>query len=229
MLFITGDLHGDIDVSKLNTKNFPIQRELTKDDYVIVAGDFGFVWGGECAKSDSHWQQWLDEKPFTTLFIDGNHENHELLQQYPVTEWNGGKVHQIQPSIYHLMRGQVFEIDGKTFFTMGGATSHDKEHRREGISWWPGEMPSQEEYAEAERNLEKHNWKVDYVITHCAPTSLQTYVSVDYKPDELTTFLESLYERLNWKMWYMGHYHRDQFFGRYRILYNDIIEIRSDS
>lgn len=128
-----------------------------------------------------------------------------------------------------MMRGQVFEIDGKTFFTMGGAASHDKEHRREGISWWPGEMPSQAEYAEAERNLEKHNWKVDYVITHCAPTSLQTYLSVDYQPDELTTFFESLYERLDWKTWYAGHYHRDQLCGRYRILYKDILEIRTDT
>ena len=97
MIFVTGDTHGEIDISKLNTKNFPIQRELTKDDYVIVTGDFGLVWDG--SKADRHWQQWLNEKPFTTLFVDGNHENHELLQQYPVTEWNGGKVHQIQPSI----------------------------------------------------------------------------------------------------------------------------------
>ena len=127
------------------------------------------------------------------------------------------------------MRGQVFEIEGKTFFTMGGAASHDKEFRREGISWWPGEMPSQEEYAEAERNLEKHNWNVDYVITHCGPTSLQAYMSADYKPDELTTFFDSLYERLKWKMWYMGHYHRDEICGWYRLLYHDILEIRYDT
>lgn len=43
MIFITGDVHGEIDIHKLNTKNFPIQRELTKDDYVMVAGDFGLV------------------------------------------------------------------------------------------------------------------------------------------------------------------------------------------
>ena len=111
MIFITGDLHGEFDIHKLNTTSFPVQSDLTKDDYVIVCGDFGLVWRDKNDKTDLYWQRWLNNKPFTTLFIDGNHENHDLLQQYPVTEWNGGKVHQIQPSIFHLMRGQVFEIE----------------------------------------------------------------------------------------------------------------------
>lgn len=225
MIFITGDTHGCLDIHKLNNACFPIQSNLTKNDYVIICGDFGLVWGGANANTDAYWQRWLNEKPFTTLFIDGNHENHELLQKYPLTEWHGGMVHVIQPSILHLIRGQVFEIDGKTFFTMGGAASHDKEHRKEGISWWPGEMPSAEEYTEAERNLEKYNWNVDYVLTHCAPSSVQTYMCSDYMPDELTVFLESVRERLTWKTWYMGHYHKDELYGKYRMLYNDVIEI----
>lgn len=226
MIFVTGDLHGHLDIHKLNTKRFPIQKKLTKDDYVIVCGDFGLVWGGEYAKEDRHWQKWLNEKTFTTLFVDGNHENHDLLQQYPVTEWHGGKMHQIQPSVLHLMRGQVFEINGRTFFTMGGAASHDKKYRTEGRSWWPGELPSKEEYTEAERNLAEAGWKVDYILTHCAPTSVQSYFGAgSYAPDPLTNFLESLYERVQWQMWYLGHYHVDKPFGKYRILYDDIIEI----
>ena len=226
MIYITGDTHGCVDIHKLNTKQFPIQSELSKDDYVIICGDFGCVWGGYMAKEDKYWQEWLENKPFTTLFIDGNHENHDLLQEYPVTEWRGGKVHAIQPSILHLMRGQVFEIDHKTFFTMGGAASHDKEHRKEGVSWWPGEMPSQEDYAEAERNLERVGWKVDYVLTHCAPTSVQSVMSGGYEPDVLTDYLDDLSKRLTYSTWYTGHYHRDELYGRFRILYNDILEIR---
>ena len=78
MIYITGDIHGDIDIRKLNYKNFPDQRTLSRLDYVIICGDFGFPWGyqnrtGENAE-DSYWLNWLDRKPFTTLFIDGNHE-----------------------------------------------------------------------------------------------------------------------------------------------------------
>ena len=68
---------------------------------------------------------WLEGKPFTTLFVDGNHENFDRLYAYPVEEWHGGKVHKIRPSVIHMMRGQVFAIDGKSVFTFGGASSHD--------------------------------------------------------------------------------------------------------
>ena len=41
----------------------------------------------------------------------------------------------ISDSICHLMRGQVFDIDGKTFFTFGGGNSIDKAWRTPGVSW----------------------------------------------------------------------------------------------
>ncbi len=39
MIFITGDCHGKFDKFDLN--NFPEQAELTKEDYVLICGDFG--------------------------------------------------------------------------------------------------------------------------------------------------------------------------------------------
>ena len=57
--------------------------------------------------------------------VDGNHENFDRFNEFPVHHWHGGKIHYIRPHVIHLMRGQVFEIGGITFFTMGGASSHD--------------------------------------------------------------------------------------------------------
>ena len=79
---------------------------MTKDDYVIIAGDFGFIWDN--SKEQQWYLNWLESKNFTTLFVDGNHENFNLINEYPIINWNGGKVHQIKPSVYHLMRGQAF-------------------------------------------------------------------------------------------------------------------------
>ena len=138
-IFITGDTHGDIDFHKLNTENFPIEG-LTRDDYVIVCGDMGIVWG---SNSDRYMQKWWESKPWTTLFVDGNHENFHKLYEYPVEEWHGGKIHRIMPHVYHLMRGQIFNIDGHSFFTMGGAASHDKWARKLNVSWWEEELPSE--------------------------------------------------------------------------------------
>mgnify|MGYP003436629407 FL=1 len=224
-LFVTGDTHGDIDFHKLNTKNFPEGRLLTKEDFVIICGDFGAVWDG--AKSDKYLQKWYNEKPWTTLFIDGNHENHDLLNSYPVSDWNGGKVHFITPSIIHLMRGQVYKIGDKTFFTMGGAESHDKIYRKEGVSWWRREMPSNDEYEEGLTNLNKVNNQVDYILSHCAPDRLQSKIAYWYEHDKLTNYLKIIRQIIEFGWHYFGHYHIDKDFLNYKAtcLYNNIIEL----
>lgn len=218
MIYITGDTHGDYDWAKLNTTNWPEQKSLTKDDYLIICGDVAMRWfdtkpDGSLHPQDKYVIKWYEDKPFTTLFVDGNHENFNALSEYPVTEWNGGKVHQISDSVYHLMRGQVFTIDGKTFFTMGGATSIDKYRREENVSWWEAEMPSREELEEGIANLEKYNFQVDYVITHCCGTSLiSVLLPFGGESDTLTSYFDHL--ELNFKLdfthWYFGHYHEDR-------------------
>ena len=133
MIYLTGDTHGDF--RRFSTRVFPEQKQMTKDDYVIILGDFAGIWSTDPEDSmEKYWLNWLEkEKPYTTLFIDGNHENYDRLCQYPVREWNGGKVHEIQPSVLHLMRGQIFRLCGKTFFTFGGARSHDVQ---DGVFEW---------------------------------------------------------------------------------------------
>lgn len=126
MIYITGDTHSDF--SRFTEENFPIQSEMTKDDYVIICGDFGGVWTSEEESSrEKDALDWLDNKSFTTLFVDGNHENYTRLYNYPIEEWKGGKVHKIRDSVLHLMRGEIFDIDNKKIFAFGGARSHDIE------------------------------------------------------------------------------------------------------
>ena len=161
------------------------------------------------------------------LLMVSNHENHDALDAYPVEFWNGGKVHKISDSIIHLMRGQVFTIEGKKFFTMGGAESHDKIYRKEGISWWTREMPSNDEYEEGLANLDKVNNQVDYVITHSAPTTVLTSINPTYKADAVTRYLETVRQNVKFGWHYFGHYHIDKDFLNYKAtcLYNNIIEI----
>lgn len=145
MIYITGDTHIPIDIGKLSTKKFPEQKELTKNDYVIICGDFGGLWDG--SKEEKYWLEWLNKKSFTTLFVDGNHENFNMLNQLPAEEFCGGTAQKVNDSIYHLMRGMVYTMEDKKIFTFGGAESHDKEHRIENISWWNEELPDENEKA----------------------------------------------------------------------------------
>lgn len=223
-IFITGDTHQSIDIFKLNAQNFPVQKELTKEDFLIVCGDFGMIWSN--SEEEMWWRNWLDERNFTTLFVDGNHENFELLKTFPVTEWNGGKVQLINDSIIHLMRGQVYTINGKKFFTMGGATSIDKQFRIEGKSWWEEEIPSKEEFDEALDNLEKHNFEVDYVITHTASNNIMKEMCYIKENNPLNSFFNMLEDDLKFKHWYFGHFHDDLDFEKHTLLYNRVIELK---
>ena len=244
MIYITGDTHGDW-MSRLRTNAFPEQKEMTKDDYVIICGDFG-IWHD--TNQERHNLKWLDDKPFTTLFVDGNHENFDRLYTMPVSEWNGGNVHFIRPHIIHLMRGQVFEIDGVSLFTFGGASSHDiqdgilekndprikewsknpfKMFRVNHSSWWKEELPSEKEMNDGIQNLEKYNNKIDFIITHCGATSsIALYSMGDYKPDILTNYFEEIKQKINFKKWFMGHYHDNHAINdKEIILYEQIVRI----
>lgn len=228
-IFLTGDTHGSLEIKKLSFKNFPLGRNLTKEDYVIICGDFGCVWDG--SNCDKYWLDWLEDRPFQTLFVDGNHENFNLLYDWkmPKDEWYGGAVHVIRPSVLHLMRGQIFTINNMTFFTMGGATSIDKAYRKEGRSWWPQEIPTYEEMETGVINLTKYNNKVDYIITHCLPSSiLDKFDKWCPQHDTLNNYLEKMIaQEVEFKKWFCGHYHADRSFDnqKYNILYKDIIEL----
>lgn len=207
MIYITGDTHIPIDITKLSSKRFPQQKKMSEKDYLIICGDFGGIFNGD--NEEKYWLKWLSDKKFTTLFIDGNHENFDLLSSFPEIEFHGGNAHKISDKIYHLMRGQIFEIDGKKIFTLGGASSHDKEYRIEGKNWWKAELPSDEEYKTAICNLNKTDNNVDIIITHCAPTSIQKEIDEKCDINKLTDFLEDLKNSITYSKWFFGHYHKD--------------------
>ena len=243
MIWITGDTHADF-------RRFANRRfAAAADDYLIICGDFGGVWDGSAA--ENYWLDWLGEKPWTTLFLDGNHENHERLASFPTEQWHGGKVHVIRPRLLHLMRGQVFVIDGLRFFVMGGAASHDIDagvldpedpdfqskrrrldrarvfYRVNRISWWKEELPSEAEYAEGRTNLERVGDRVDVVLSHCAPSSVQEQIGGGgYRRDSLTDYLDEIRQRCAFRRWFFGHYHGNLELDRqFVLLYRSVVPL----
>lgn len=223
MIYVTGDTHGGEDMSKLNTRLFPEQKQMTKDDYVIVAGDFGFPWGGRYGRQDRYFLKWLNDKPFTTLFADGNHENFDLLATFEEEDFMGGRVQRISDSVLHLKRGEIYTLQGKAFFVFGGARSHDMHLRTEFVDWWKQEEPSEEEYAGGMDALERRGWKVDFVITHAAPAS----VAPKRAEEPVCMYLDKIRKKLEFEKWFFGHYHEDREYekGRFRALYQDVVRV----
>ena len=258
-IYVTGDCHSSF--SRFSTKAFPQQKGMDREkDFVIVCGDLALIWDQEETSFERYWMDWFEKKPFTTLFVDGNHENHPRLSAYPVRDFAGGRVHELRPHLLHLMRGEMYRICGKRIFTFGGARSHDiddgvldpvedaarirrwrgdGEHdfRVMGVSWWPQEMPSEEEMAHGLRILEAAGWETDYFVTHEAPSSIRKILQEEGIPkragkspagissgEELCAYLETIRSRCRYRKWFFGHLHDERQAGeREYLLYHSII------
>ena len=248
-LYVTGDMHGNFKrLSKKNRMKLPF--EIVAGDYLIISGDFGLLWTYD--KEYEYNLKMLSQLPFTILWIQGNHENYNMIKDFELEEWNGGQArHIIRDKIILLERGQVFNIQGNTIFTFGGAESHDidggildrndpqfklKKHELKKLeksfriineSWWKEELPSEDELNIGLANLAKHDYKVDYIITHCGPT--EHHIKADPTREEsnlLINYFNNLDKEVEFKKWYFGHYHIDmETDSKHRVLYKDIIKL----
>ena len=230
MIFVTGDTHGDF--RRLSPAAWPLGSTLTKSDFVIILGDFGGLWKAKLDPWESRDLDLLGSRPFTTLFLDGNHENFDRLEALPTEKKFGGVVGKIRTRggyIYHLKRGQVYQIDGKSIFTMGGAFSIDREYRTLDISWWEQEMITDEQLREAYRNLAKVDNRVDYILTHCPPVN--AIYAMGIKPfkssiDINPYYVQNIADIVTFDHWYFGHMHQDKNVAeKFTCMYQEIVEL----
>ena len=204
MIYVTGDMHGDLE--RFKTKEI---RRLKKGDTLIVCGDFGFVWDG--SERERKTLQWIGKRRFTTLFVEGTHDNLDLLAAYPEQEYQGGRVHAISGNLYHLCRGSLFTIEGKRIFAFGGGESTDIDIRVEGESWWRQELPARQELLDAKALLQAHDNQVDCLITQESPARIRNFLLMGQgRINPLNAFFDTLADTLTYRQWYFGSYHLDK-------------------
>ena len=224
MIFATGDMHGDYDL--FSQKKF---KKINDGDTLLVCGDFGFIWTG-----DSKERKILDKlsrKKYNICFVDGTHENFDLLDKFPVVDFAGGRAHKIRENIYHLMRGQVFEIEGEKIFAMGGGESPDIDMRGDSaIS--ADETPSREQMREGARNLERYKFKVDYVITHEPAQKIKNFLKLKdgeaLRFSGLNAYFQELSENCEYTRWFFGSLHEDKFVSPSQIaLFQNLVNVQT--
>ena len=233
MLIFTSDTHGDD--SRFYEPSLPGESLFGADDFVIIPGDCGLVFQPEYPVFTMGYVEEklrlnaLEQKPYTILFVDGNHENFDRLNAFPVEERFGGRVHRIRKNIFHLMRGEIYDILGYRIFVFGGALSHDRGSRRLGVTYWKEELPCQEEYDNALKNLAAVGNKVDIIVTHTMPLSAMQYrrVTPDERERRLVGFLDYVYHEVDFERWFFGHWHEEIELGRLRGLYFDSVRLPS--
>ena len=231
MILLTGDTHGATDIHKLTASRLD-HAGLTRDDYLIILGDFGLVWEEPPAPKDKWWLDWLEQRaPWTTLVVLGNHENYPLIRRSWAPEpWRGGRVRRLREHVLQLVDNEIFEIDGKMFFVRGGAHSTDRHYRVPGQTWWREEVPNEKERAAALEKLRSVGWRVDYVLAHDAPAdallALYALQNSFSSGDEYTRWLQKLANNLEFTRWFFGHHHQDKIhLGKYTALYRWVVDL----
>lgn len=204
MIYITGDTHTATCFEKFKFDGY---EKLTKNDYLIVAGDLELIWSN--GDGDA-WMEKINQLPFTTLFIDGNYDNFDKLYKLPIVEKFGSTVGVAGESLFWLKRGEVYEIDGFKFLTVGGACSINKDKRTPGVDWWPNEELSDDDKEFIINNSEKYGQKVDFIVTHTCPTSILGAIKEYALKDSVSEFLEEIFYTVEFNKWYFGHMHSDE-------------------
>lgn len=210
MIFITGDTHGSIHrmtqlVTTLSLYSGP--------KHLIICGDFGYL----LQNTPQEWnflEKDLGALPdINIIFVDGNHDCHPALNALPVTEWNGTHVHFLTRNVIHICRGEIFRLEGKTFWAFGGAASPDREYRLANHwPWFPEELPSRSDMDRGAAALARCGHRVDCIVTHTAPSFLQRLMGFSELAQEafLGEYLEKVSRSTQFSAWYFGHFHQDQ-------------------
>ena len=220
MLYVTGDIHADIRRLKGRAA-----KQLKKGDILLVCGDFGFLWYG--SPKELRLLDWLGKRPYQILFVEGTHDNIDLLSGYPEETLYGGQVRRVSGNCCQLLRGECYEIEGKRVFALGGGESTDMDIRVEGETWWSRELPSAEELAHARETLASLNQQVDYIITHSvAPTVNKFLDREQMQINLLLAFLNEISETVQFKRWYFGSCHLDKAIPpKYCAVYQEILPV----
>lgn len=219
MICVTGDLHGDLSRFKS-----PVLKKLRRGDALIITGDFGCIWKGD--KKEKSLLKKLGSKKYDVLFVEGVHENFDLLEKYPTEEWCGGMTRHISGNLRQLMRGQYYTIAEKRIFTFGGGQSEENGSYLEPDEEknWIKELPTDEELALGLENLEKNGNSTDFIITYEPPARLSEFIDIGtISRNHINTYLDKILENTKFKMWYFGKRHINKLIPpRYHCLFDSV-------
>lgn len=222
-LYVTGDIHGIDEIFKrFSIDNFMEGHYLTKDDCVVILGDLDLFWNEYDKEQEI---AIFDRFPWTTAFIDGNHENFDYLNSLPTYKWCGGYIHKLSDSLIHLIRGYRYDFY-TPFVAIGGASSINKEERQKNNTWSPDEIWSKKDVDRiAERFYEiQCGFSNFLILSHTAPTHIieRCNINQEFKDfclhDPVSIGLEKLFPfddekfiNQNKKIkWFFGHIHTEQ-------------------
>ena len=227
-VYLTGDTHRDFD----RIFEFCEEYGTTEEDILVILGDAGINYF--CDFRDGELKSVLSQLPITLLCVHGNHEERPYELGYNEMEWHDGIVYYEEsfPNLLFAKDGEIYDFDGKKAIILGGAYSVDKYYRlTHGMAWFETEQPNDEIKDYVKSQLEKCNWKVDYVFSHTVPVEYEPVwafipgLNQDMVDKSTERWLQEIADNLEFEGWFAGHYHVESQEGPVRIMFNDYEEL----
>ena len=201
-IIVAGDIHG-----MWYYLNNMISKELP--NIILQVGDFGY-WPHyhKSTKFDGtgfEWDQYgIENKNTKIYFCDGNHENHDALEEL-IDKNNHQNPIQIpnMNNVFYMPRGSVLRVENKNILFIGGAYSIDKINRIPFNSWWPQEQISRKDI----ERLDEIEKNIDIVISHTLPLQCFKYLDLSIIHEDSPRWLDIVFDKFKPKKWYFGHFH----------------------
>ena len=151
-------------------------------DAILQLGDFGYWPHTDKGLRFLDQVDWHAERyGINCLYwIDGNHENHEMLAGLEADE--DGFV-TIGEHCRYAPRGHRWRWGQVDFGALGGAFSMDHHYRVEGVSWWPNELLTDEDVARLGQ------YPLDVLLCHDAPEGAPIR-NFEMRPDDALLCLQ---------------------------------------
>lgn len=241
--FITGDKHRNFK----NIKDFCYETNTRRKDVLIILGDAGFNYYDD--KRDNELKKEISELNITLFCLHGNKENRPRnVGTYGIRSFCGGKVYYEPkyPNIVFAIDGEIYTFEGRKYMVVGGAHSVDKMYCLENdLPYWYDETPDDATKKLVECNLQNvgnriygmltHTCPIDYLPTEMFMSTRQNAIikrkprkakSKNYfKPDidrSTEIWLGDLEKKIDYKVWFCGHYHIDKQIDKIQMMYHDI-------
>lgn len=241
--FITGDKHRHFN----RVKEFCHDMNTRRKDVLIILGDAGFNYYDD--KRDDELKKEISDLNITLFCLHGNKENRpQNVGTYGIRNFCGGKVYYEPkyPNIYFAIDGEIYTFEGKKYMVVGGAHSVDKLRcLEENLPFWKDEMPDDATKQKVEAVLQGENNQIYGMLTHTCPIDYlptEMFMSTRqnanmkrkpkkakskklFKPDidrSTEIWLGELEKKIQYKVWYCGHYHVDKQIDKIRMMHRDI-------
>ena len=241
--FITGDKHRNFK----NVKEFCYETNIRRKDVLIILGDAGFNYYDD--KRDDELKKEISELNITLFCLHGNKENSpQNVGTYGIRNFCGGKVYYEPryPNIYFAIDGEIYTFEGRKYMVVGGAHSVDKMYCLENdLPYWYDETPDDATKKLVECNLQNEGNKIYGMLTHTCPIDYlptEMFMSTRqnaiikrkprraksknyFKPDidrSTEIWLGDLEKKIDYQVWFCGHYHIDKQIDKIQMMYHDI-------